>query len=290
MSPVVVAAAVLRASACEYAYRGWAVLPLRPCGKAPYSRLVPRGLNEATSDLATVFRWWVAAPSANIGINCERSGLLVLDVDPRHGGDDSLANAQRLLGALPPTVEAHTGGEGVHLLFRDPGGEFRRELAPGIDIKRSGYIVAPPSVHPSGRRYEWSVDGHPADVPVAELPEAWLARCRRPVVKRRPPTGRTSNDDLLQVAAATYVERLTGRRADDQGWVRCPFHKGGAERTPSFQVEGTLWRCFGACEPLHVGRVLGGNIYTLAGLVWGYPLPLRGHDFTECRARLQALL
>jgi hypothetical protein len=93
------------------------------------------------------------------------SGLVVLDVDPQHGGDDTLAELLAAHGVLPITVECFTGGGGRHIYFRHPGGEVRNsagKVGPGLDIRGDGgYVVAPPSPHPSGRRYEWSVDGHP---------------------------------------------------------------------------------------------------------------------------------
>jgi hypothetical protein len=192
------------------------------------------------------------------------------------------------LGKLPITFEAFSGGGGQHILFRHPGGSFRASLGDGVDIKDAGYIVAPPSIHPSGSAYLWSVDGDPAEVRIADLPEPWLARMRRPVVTAARQRNTATDDDLRRIPASVYVERIAGRRADDFGWVTCPFHKDGCERTPSFKVDGALWSCF-ACEPLNGQQVLGGNIYTLAGLLWGYPMPLQGSDFMECRERLQGI-
>jgi hypothetical protein len=81
-------------------------------------------------------------------------------------------------GALPDTVRARTGGGGLHLLFRHPGGTQAIPnavgLRPGIDIRGDGgYLVVPPSRHASGREYEW--ERAPEDTELAPLP-AWLAR------------------------------------------------------------------------------------------------------------------
>lgn len=112
------------------------------------------------------------------------SGLLVLDVDGDEGAD-SLHELEHRHGELPATVEALTGGGGRHIYFAHPGGTHRntaRTLGPGLDTRGDGgYVVAPPSPHPSGRRYEWSVDGHPEDVKLAS-PPAWLLA---DAVKRR---------------------------------------------------------------------------------------------------------
>lgn len=277
----------LRDVACDYADRGLAVLPLKSGSKQPLGSAVPHGLDEATTDLARVFRWWRANPTANIGIACEASGLVVLDVDPRNGGDDTLWELEDVLGHLPATPRALSGGMGAHILFRHPGGGFRREIGPGVDVKANGYIVAPPSLHPSGRRYEWEDD--PADVPLADVPERWLEEMR-PRVRQRSstPTLGESDDPLKRIPAHAYVPKLTGRTVEG-GWVQCPFHKNGEERTPSFSVNGTLWACY-ACDPLGGRSAMGGNVFDLAALLWGYAIPLTGPDFAEVRERLRGLL
>ena len=279
----------LRNAALAYADRGWHVLPLHPRQKAPLGRLVPHGQKDATDHLPTVLRWWQNAPAANIGVSCHPSGLVVIDVDPRNGGDDALYALERELGELPETVSAETGGGGAHFLFRHPGGDLLGSLAEGVDVKDHGYIVAPPSIHPSGREYAW--DLAPEDVPVTDLPAAWVERLRAPQLLRRPRSIiRAHHDDpLLNVPAVVYVPRLTGREAQRGGWVRCPFHGGGKEAEPSLKCDGTVWACYG-CSPLPGKRAMGGTIYDLAGLIAGLPLPLRGTDFLDIQARLYRLL
>lgn len=93
-----------------------------------------------------------------------------------HGGDTSLERLEHRFRPLSATVEAVTGGGGRHLYFAHPGGLTRNRagLGQGIDLRGDGgYIVAPPSIHPSGRPYEW-VPGHgPDDITLAPLPR-WL--------------------------------------------------------------------------------------------------------------------
>src|SRR3989442_15477637 len=91
------------ASALTYAARGWLVLPVQPNGKAPLGALAPRGLRDATKDEATIRRWWAGAPDANVGIATgATSGLVVLDVDPPHGGGRGPAHPAQKKGPLPP--------------------------------------------------------------------------------------------------------------------------------------------------------------------------------------------
>ena len=83
-----------------------------------------------------------------------------MDVD----GLDAEVELRRLEakhGNLPATVEVITT-RGRHLYFQTPETSVRNsagKVAPGIDVRGDGgYVLAPPSIHPSGRRYEWSVD------------------------------------------------------------------------------------------------------------------------------------
>lgn len=183
---------------------GFAVLPLhRPverhgrrlcsCGKAdcpspakhPVGKLAPRGVLDATKDRTTVDRWF-SGTGWSIGIATgAASGIVALDIDPRHGGDESLRILEDVHGALPPTWRFLTGGGGEHILFRHPGGMVKNSsgtLGAGIDARGDGgYIVAPPSEHMSGRTYAISVDHHPDEVALADLPDWLAARMREPV-------------------------------------------------------------------------------------------------------------
>jgi hypothetical protein len=145
--------------------------------KHPFATLAPNGLKHATTDLARVAEWWSIAPDCNVGV--ATGSAVVLDIDPRHGGEASLAALEREHGPFPATWQALTGGGGEHIYFSAPDGQEIRNsagrLGPGLDVRGvGGYVVAPPSVHISGRPYAWSVDHHPDEVALAPLP-AWLA-------------------------------------------------------------------------------------------------------------------
>ncbi|MGF6884974.1 hypothetical protein ABIA39_003451 [Nocardia sp. GAS34] len=133
--------------ALDYASAGFPVLPLARRGKVP---VTAHGKNDATTDPDAIRAWWSAYPLRNIGIR-PPEGVLVLDVDPRAGGN------LETLGPLPETWTAVTGGGGWHLWFRCPG-RIRGRLGntSGVDIKsHTGYVVVPPSIHPSGTAYTW---------------------------------------------------------------------------------------------------------------------------------------
>jgi hypothetical protein len=154
---------------------GHPVLPLEPCGKRPLAGL---GLRSATQDRETVASWWRRWPTANVGLRCD--GLLVFDVDGENG-ERSLVRLEERFGPLPPSRIVFTG-KGQHRYFRCPmlAGNSTQGLGrpAGIDLRGGtrGYVAAPPSVHASGRRYEWANED-----PIAELPENWL----RPLTERQ---------------------------------------------------------------------------------------------------------
>ena len=161
--------------AAFYRRRGWAVIPVRHGDKRPLIRWEPFQRRLPTP--AEVDGWFGQWPDANVGIVTGNiSNLIVLDVDPGHGGEESLAEIQHRHGALPVTPEVTTGGGGHHLYFRHPGGMVRNRagLEPGLDLRADGgYVVAPPSLHPSGGRYLWRADRAPDQVKLADAP-VWL--------------------------------------------------------------------------------------------------------------------
>lgn len=163
--------AALRARA-----RGWSVLPMRPRAKAP---LIPwRKLQKSPADEEQIRTWFERWPDANVGfVTGQVSGLVVVDIDPRHGGDASLKALEAEHEALPDTIESRTGGGGRHIYFRHPGGVMpnRVGVRDGVDVRGDGgCIVLPPSVHPSGRRYRWVKSRSPDDLDAAAMPQ-WLA-------------------------------------------------------------------------------------------------------------------
>jgi hypothetical protein len=232
---------VLLAAAMDLARRGIGVFALHypvqvegrlrcSCGnpecrnnaaKHPYARLSPKGLLNASKDPVIIQRWWGPGIPYNIGARTgAESGIVVIDVDPRHGGDARLAELERRFGELPKTWRFLTGGGGEHILFRHPGFRIKSTvgvnspLGNGLDVRADGgYIVAPPSQHITGRQYAINVDHEVelAEVPVwlasmiaapahqnrhhvAELPETW-----RKVVVEGVPEGRR-NDAIARLA------------------------------------------------------------------------------------------
>lgn len=270
--------------ALELADLRWRLLPVRPDDKRPVASLVPHGRLDATDDLATVAGRCRAAPWANLAVAMVESGLVGLDVDFRRGGDDDLHELEERLAPLPTTVESHTGGGGLHLIFRHPGGPMRAELAPGVEVKSSHYLVLPPSVHGNGKPYTWACDQSPLDLAPAKLPARWRAAMATPVAAARSPFD--PDDPLAAIPAGVYLHVLTGRTPRPSGAVLCPLHDGGRERHPSMRTYATGWACWACPAPHGASGVAGGGIYQFAARLWNYGLPLRGRAFNFVRARL----
>src|SRR5450755_1744533 len=157
-------------AALRYAESGFPVLPVHSpsggscsCGKidrgsAGKHPRTPHGYKDATTDLAQITMCWTQSPDANVGMPTgTTSGLIVVDVDPRNGGDESLKALVREHGNFPDTVQQHSGGGGLHIFFQCRGSLASKILAKGIDLKADGgYIVMAPSVHVTGGIYHWA--------------------------------------------------------------------------------------------------------------------------------------
>lgn len=215
--------------ALGYAARGWAVLPCHhvtgggcSCGRADCSSpgKHPRtrtGLHEATTDTNLVGAWWRRWPHANVGINTGKaSGLVVLDVDPDHGGITTLRTLVADHGRLPSGLRARTGSGGWHLYFAHPGGTVPNSagrLGPGLDIRGDGgYVIAPPSNHRSGGTYSF-ID---AGSPIPAMPN-WLHDrvCRPPALSATHDPIHLGEAISAWVRAAILDEAARVRQAPD---------------------------------------------------------------------------
>ncbi len=152
--------------ALAYAKMSIPVFPCKPRGKEPLTR---NGFHDATTEPDRIRAWWSRWPDANIAMPTgKRSGWVVVDVDPEHGGYDSLAELHEAGHELPLTATIKTGGGGVHHYLRYPEGEEIRnsasKLGPGLDIRgEGGYVIVPPSV--TEGPYEVLHKRPPAEVP-----------------------------------------------------------------------------------------------------------------------------
>ena len=159
--------------AVDLAELGWYVMPLHTwnvdhcdCNKkdcvspAKHPRTM-HGLKDATTDREIVAKWWEIWPHANICIRTgAESGIVVVDVAPRHGGGENWIALMEEHGYEHDGPICITGSGGLHLYFQHPGEEIRNSagvVAEGIDVRGDGgYVVVPSSNHQSGAMYDWS--------------------------------------------------------------------------------------------------------------------------------------
>ena len=157
--------------AARYLLNGWAVMPLKPKSKEPHFDLINKAYLSATTDWEMVKFWFQCDPNANVGIACKPSGLLVIDVDFRNGGE--------VIEEFEPTYTVKTS-DGYHFYYNlDANYNLRiGKIMDGVDVKWKGYVAAAPSIHPSGARYTVINDMQPIDLPNKLLTliqgESWI--------------------------------------------------------------------------------------------------------------------
>ncbi|MET7397350.1 bifunctional DNA primase/polymerase [Dactylosporangium sp. NPDC005572] len=195
-----ITAADLLGAALQYAAASIAVVPLHTpdsggqcscrgrtdCGSPGKHPRLQHGLHDATTEPDRIRRWWRRWPDANVGV-ATGTRLDVCDIDT----NDGLRAILDLLDIVRPAGPLVRSGYGWHLWFAATGLGNRAGLLPGVDWRgRGGYAVAPPSLHPTGRRYTFQQPfTGPADLPTC--PDA----VRRLVVAPPPPSPELSAGD-----------------------------------------------------------------------------------------------
>lgn len=213
------------AMALAYAARGWHVFPLVAGGKVPYGG--SHGHKDATTHKGKIRQWWKQTPNANIAIATgKRSGIFVLDEDPRHGGDKTLEELEAEHGKLPRTVMVETPRRGFHRYFSYPGRRVKNSqsmIGPGLDIRGDGgHVAAPPSIVKRRGQYRF-VEGHsPDDLPIAEA-SAWLLAMLNEGKDNDDQlgSGGTENTEAISVLSVVCVPTI-----DDAIRLTLPEHEG----------------------------------------------------------------
>ncbi len=219
----------LSKAALDYATAGVAVFPCHwpavaglpggcscgrgDCGSPAKHPITTCGYLDASSDPERVVRWWRRWPHANIGVPTGAT-FDVVDID----GPTGRAALRSLLGRdefMPgPVVRT---GRGSHYLVVATGHGCRVGLLPGVDYRgHGGYVIAPPSVHASGRCYRWHIPLLGDDAaPLPRLPEVLTERLQ-PAPRHDALTapGRVNPDRYGQAALSGELGRL---RAAQEG-------------------------------------------------------------------------
>lgn len=221
--------------ALRYSELGWPVVPVwwpvgatkptkragcgcagrGPCsvgrpGKHPIVALAPHGVHDATTDAATIERWWRKYPEASPALAMGR-GRAALDVDTKSDGHLTLARLLEEHGALPQSPHNRTGaypaGRGAHFFFAVDvtTAKARTVVGPGLELLGDGhYVLAPPALHEMGNRYEIIV---PPTEPLAPLP-AWLFPRDVEVTNLRASAPVTDDLHRRLVRASAYLTRM----------------------------------------------------------------------------------
>ncbi len=183
-------------AALAYAARGWAVFPLKPREKVPSTT---NGLKDATTDETKIREWWSRHPDANIGY-ATGNGTAVVDIDDLSNWIELLEQAN---APSPDTTRVETSrGWQLYFSTNTPVRNSAGKLAAGIDVRGDGgYVVLPPSVHPSGHIYRWGHDGN-----IAALPEWLQERLNPPKPEPRPNPLPLTGDGTPYARAALLAE------------------------------------------------------------------------------------
>jgi len=195
-------AGVLKA-AQHYAHCGLSVFPCQAIGLRDGQRVctcgrsdcahpgkhpaTANGYHDATRDPEMINQWWRQTPNRNIGLVVGAdAGVLVVDVDPRNGGDTSWLKVIADHTLPNDTLIAATGGGGLHIFVEWPTGQngirLPSKLAKGIDLRYKGYIIAPPGLHITGGLYRWQEGSKPAPWSWLEPQLGELAKTNQPKV------------------------------------------------------------------------------------------------------------
>ena len=230
-------------AALHYCRLGWSIVPAAAEGKR--ALVSWKRWQSQAPDEELVERWWTRWPKANIAVITGRlSGVVVIDVDPRHGGDRALALLEQEHGDLPWTAVVETPSGGTHLYLAHPGYGIPNSagrVGPGVDIRGDrGLALLPPSRRALGG-YRWAVGG-PNTIP--PVPNAWRKllqqRPRPAVADARMPSGATPDgyhDARLAGVLRTLEQAPEGRRNAVLFWAGCRLAEMLAAGAPASWVE-----------------------------------------------------
>ena len=209
--------------ALTYAKLGLAVFPCKERGKQPAFK---NWQDTATTDPEAIKTIWTRNPQFNLGIatGSKSGGLIVVDIDNHDvNGADSLAEWEQENGKLPETATVLTGSGGVHYYYRTSE-EVRGAtgVLPGVDIRAEGnLIIAPPSIHPNGKAYEWDLGADIDEVGISEA-DSTVMKLLGNGSKKSNKASRFELPDIIRNGNRNdvlykYASQLQAKGVDDSG-------------------------------------------------------------------------
>jgi len=191
-------------------------------------------LKNPITDEAGVMKTFGRFPTANIGL-CPKDDEIVLDIDPRNGGSETFSKLVHELGE-PAGPCALTGGGGHHYWLKLPPGvdvstatrlinAKLKLIGPGIDLRTSSnQVVVPPSLHKSGRRYQWVKGRSVIECETTVPSNAWLVALglrERSEETSKPGNARQHEEnDLARAEWGLLHERLLHPDRGYHDWFR----------------------------------------------------------------------
>lgn len=165
-----------------YALAGYFVFPMEVATKLP----LVKWRKASTQDEKQIYRWWKRWPAASIGIDCGKSGMIVVDIDGQEGKNSWHCLLESYEAQLLNPTLVVTPSDGLHYWFKapyddDPPINSQSILGPKIDVRADGgLVVAPPSLHANGWRYMWGPRAMPRCSQMNTYPK-WLIEHERSV-------------------------------------------------------------------------------------------------------------
>ncbi|MBT9169151.1 MAG: hypothetical protein DDT19_02505 [Syntrophomonadaceae bacterium] len=192
-----------------YLSKGFSVIPLREREKEPALQSWKEYQTRKPTD-NELAKWFGNKSQNNIGVVAGAvSGIAVVDLDSSEAERFAREND------FPSTPLVKTG-KGYHAYYKYKEGTRnfqKKDDLPGIDLRGDGgCVAAPPSIHPSGKRYEWVEGKGLDDLPLAELPEIILARAENKTPLKKLYRGvdkGNRNDSLARLAGSWVNDGLT---------------------------------------------------------------------------------
>jgi hypothetical protein len=237
-------------AALDLARAGFPVFPLIPNGKTPG---IENWRNLATTDEQQLTLWFAGERNRRTNIGVQTDRYLVVDVDPRNGGDQTLSGLA-LTEDFPDTWLSKTAGGGTHMIYSLPphtsvkGGTD--VLGRGIDIKSHGGLIVAPGSAIDGRIYEWAAGYSPNERPITPAPQWLIDRCAAPRRKTRTSGTRVIEEDeqsleLAEAYLAGTQDVIQGGRDNEAFKVAAGLYDFGISRETCFSLmlEWNEMRC-----------------------------------------------
>lgn len=232
-------------AALKYAELGWYVLPIHylhengdcSCGdkncKSPGKHpQTPNGATNATRNKDVLLKWF-ENDLVNLAIVAGKSGLSILDIDPRNGGNETFESLINKHGKLPDTAMQFSGGGGVHYVFQSTQGKKLKHIGGGIDsLNGNKYFLVYPSKTQGD--YDWEGSSDPLEGQVLSKAPYWLLEEDTTAAK---PIQSVGHGFLLQNQIDDLQSALKYICADDyETWIKVGQALHSSDSNEAFEV------------------------------------------------------